>query len=334
MASIAKRITAHGSSKWQVQVRRTGEQSITRTFKRKTDAQAFATQIEGKLDGGSSAVDLNKGKATVSEVIDWYLGRFDRNPAQAKQLEWWRNHMRRLPIQKVSTRVLGDALHELSQEKSSPATVNRYRAVMSHLLSKAVEGEYIAARPTFPQREAEPQGRVRYLLPDELKRLRKACEQWPELHSMVTLAASAGPRAGELLKLEWPDVHLDKSYALLRDTKNGETRRMPIVGTAAVDAIKAMQALRLTAPLDQRVFRGYRYRAYWCKALAAAEIENFTFHDLRHTAASHLAMNGASLLDIATVLGHKSLSMVQRYAHLCDDHIDGKVARMNESLFI
>jgi len=333
MASIARRTLASGAAAWQVQIRRTGEHSITRTFTRKVDAQTFATQIEGRLDHGASAVDLNKGKHTVSEVIDWYLSRFERKPAQIGQLEWWRNHLKRLPIQKVSTRVLGDALHALSQEKGTPATVNRYRAAMSHLLSKAVEGEYIAARPTFPQRETEAKGRDRYLTPPELKQLRAACEPWPQLHAMVTLAASAGPRAGELLKLEWPDVHLDQGHALLRETKNGDDRRMPLVGKAAVEAIESMRG-PVASLTDRRVFQGFLYRVPWHKALTASGIENFRFHDLRHTAASHLAMNGASLLDIATVLGHKSLSMVQRYAHLCDDHIDDTVARMNESLFI
>jgi len=62
-------------------------------------------------------------------------------------------------------------------------------------------------------------------------------------------------------------------------------------------------------------------------------IEDFRFHDLRHSAASYLAMNGASLAEIAEVLGHKTLSMVKRYAHLSDSHKAGVVERMNAAIF-
>lgn len=72
----------------------------------------------------------------------------------------------------------------------------------------------------------------------------------------------------------------------------------------------------------------------WEKALKASKIEDFRFHDLRHTTASYLAMNGASLAEIAEVLGHKTLSMVKRYAHLSESHTANVVARMNEKFFM
>jgi len=69
------------------------------------------------------------------------------------------------------------------------------------------------------------------------------------------------------------------------------------------------------------------------KAVAAAELEDFHFHDLRHSCASYLAMNGATLAEIAEVLGHKTLAMVQRYTHLTIGHTSAVVARMNDALF-
>ena len=68
-------------------------------------------------------------------------------------------------------------------------------------------------------------------------------------------------------------------------------------------------------------------------ALQRSEVEDFTFHDLRHSAASYLAMSGASLLEIADILGHKSLEMVKRYAHLSEDHSVAVVERMNKKIF-
>ena len=74
-------------------------------------------------------------------------------------------------------------------------------------------------------------------------------------------------------------------------------------------------------------------RAPWMAAMKKAEIEDFNFHDLRHSAASYLAMNGASLAEIAEVLGHKTLQMVKRYAHLSEAHTTSVVASMNSKIF-
>jgi len=71
----------------------------------------------------------------------------------------------------------------------------------------------------------------------------------------------------------------------------------------------------------------------WKKALTAAQIDDFRFHDLRHSAASYLAMNGASLVEIADILGHKTLSMVKRYSHLSEAHTASVVSSMNEKIF-
>ena len=71
----------------------------------------------------------------------------------------------------------------------------------------------------------------------------------------------------------------------------------------------------------------------WKYAVKRAELVDFRFHDLRHTCASYLAMNGASLMEIAEVLGHKTLAMVKRYAHLSEAHTAGVVARMNAAIF-
>jgi integrase len=74
-------------------------------------------------------------------------------------------------------------------------------------------------------------------------------------------------------------------------------------------------------------------RKAWVSALEAAGIEKFRFHDLRHSCASYLAMNGASQVEIAHILGHKTLSMVKRYAHLSEGHTSKVVAKMNEAIF-
>ena len=125
----------------------------------------------------------------------------------------------------------------------------------------------------------------------------------------------------------WRHVDITRGRLILEDTKNGENRSVPLVGPALV-ALKDWAKVR---PLDSNelVFpaRGERgsnkpldFEIAWHEVLRISGVTNFRFHDLRHTAASYLAMNGAGLREIGDILGHKTLAMVQRYSHLCDDH--------------
>jgi integrase len=111
----------------------------------------------------------------------------------------------------------------------------------------------------------------------------------------------------------------------VEDTKNGESRTLPLAGKA----LEALRALKLQGSArSEYVFpnaSGFpgpylHFDAHWQAALEAAGIEGFHFHDLRHTCASYLAAQGASLLEIAHVLGHKTLAMVKRYSHLVTSH--------------
>ena len=92
------------------------------------------------------------------------------------------------------------------------------------------------------------------------------------------------------------------------------------------EASCSTKKLRHANPRGRAIFP----RKPWEEALSAAEIEDFRFHDLRHSAASYLAMSGATLAEIAEVLGHKTLAMVKRYSHLTEQHTSKVVARMNE----
>ncbi len=184
----------------------------------------------------------------------------------------------------------------------------------------------------------ESRGRVRFLDENERDSLLKACKkssnEW--LYLCVTLALSTGMRQGELMGLNWPDVNLNDGYIILHDTKNGERRRVPLVG----HALELLQAHNKVRRIDtQLLFPGKNpekpidLRRPFNDALKKANIMDFHWHDLRHCTASYLAMNGASLAEIAEVLGHKTLQMVKRYAHLSDGHVSSVVESMNAKIF-
>jgi integrase len=173
---------------------------------------------------------------------------------------------------------------------------------------------------------------------DERRRLLAACKAStnPYLYTAVVLALATGARKMELLSLTWRDVDLQRDMIVLQETKNRERRTLPLTGYAW----ELMRQHSTTRRADtELVFPGpsgkkpLGIRDAWNNAVKRAGIIDFTFHDLRHSAASYLAMNGASLAEIAEILGHKTLSMVKRYAHLSEAHTAGVVARMNAKIF-
>ena len=150
------------------------------------------------------------------------------------------------------------------------------------------------------------------------------------------LSLSTGIRQGELLRLTWADIDFDRGVIVLHETKSGERRAVPLAGRALAVMQELSKVRRIDTPLvfpGKRPDRSMDVRTSWEYALRGADIENFRWHDLRHCTASYLAMNGASLAEIAEVLGHKTLQMVKRYAHLSEQHTAGVVASMNEKIF-
>ena len=156
-------------------------------------------------------------------------------------------------------------------------------------------------------------------------------------------------RSGEILGLYWQDpknppqdrawgvVDVAAGRIVLHLTKNGERRVVPLVGHAS-ECVKELAKVRrldtdLLFPGRVKTSEPIDLRQPWEKALERAEIHDFRFHDLRHSAASYLAMNGASLAEIAETLGHKTLQMVKRYSHLSEAHTASVVERMNAKIF-
>jgi integrase len=219
------------------------------------------------------------------------------------------------------------------------ATTNRYIATLSHACSFAVKERRLLDRNPVSDisRKKEPRGRTRFLSDDERTALLDACakSEWRGLHALVLLAITTGARKGELINLRWADVDLKKGFALVRETKNDDQRTLPLAGKAleALRELKLQNSARsafvfpqMTVVLDPETGEPQldgpyvHFDSHWYAALEAAGITDIHFHDLRHTTASMLAAQGCSLLEIADVLGHKTLAMVKRYSHLVVDH--------------
>ena len=208
----------------------------------------------------------------------------------------------------------------------APATINRHIATIKHMFTKAVEWDMVDEEVLKRIRKVkllkENNRRLRYLSTEECQALLKECDS--HIRPIVIMALNTGMRKGEILGLTWDRVDLKHGFILLEqdDTKNGERREIPIN-----DAVRAaLQSLvrRLDIPYvfyDHET--GTRYldvKRGFNGACRRAGIRDFHFHDTRHTFASHLVMKGIDLTTVKGLLGHKTLSMTLRYAHLAPSH--------------
>ena len=223
----------------------------------------------------------------------------------------------------------------------SLASVNRYIAALSSAYSVAVrEWQWVDENPVVKLgRLKEAKGRERLLAEEELGRLLEATKQSAnkDLHTAVVLSLSTGARKMEIWGLRWRDVDLNDGKATLRETKNRQTRSVPIQGYA-LELMKQKSRVRrididLVFPSTVDPQKPFDFRRAWEAVLRKAEIDDFRWHGLRHSAGSYLAMSGASVRDIAEILGHKTLQMAMRYSHLTEKHSASVVRVMNEKMF-
>ena len=155
----------------------------------------------------------------------------------------------------------------------------------------------------------------------------------PLLYPIVVLAIATGMRKGEIVMLRWPQINFERALITLQLTKNDELRSVPLTGRA-FDLLKTLSKGKrsdtdLVFPSNSGE-KPLEIAKAWTTAVKKAGVADFRFHDLRHTAASYLAQGGATGLDIAAVLGHKTLAMVKRYAHLSESRVRQVVTDMNQ----
>jgi len=352
MANIRKRETADGKPYYTAQIRLKGYPAQTATFPRITDAKKWVQDTESAIREGRHFKTVESKKHTFADLADRYIkdvlpSKPKQEVRQKMQMEWWKEKMGVYSLADVTPALIVQYRDELSNgttyrgTQRTPATVVRYMAALSHAFTIAVkEWGWLDDSPTRKvKKPTEARGRVRFLDDDERQRLLTACQESrnKQLYLCVILALSSGMRQGEMMGLKWQDVNLKDGFIILHETKNGDRRRVPLSGLGLSLLQEHAKVRRLDTPL---LFPGVRHanaplnlRSAFEGALKAAQIEDFHWHDLRHCTASYLAMNGASLAEIAEILGHKTLQMVKRYAHLSDGHVSNVVASMNAKIF-
>ena len=325
MAAIRKR-----GSAWHVQVRRQGHPTLTRSFSSKKAAELWGREQERNADLGElpSTRASEKPFPTLGEALDRYRSEITVGKRGAVQEGFLLGVLRRQPFSSLHmlavTPIIVADFRDRRLQKVSSATVRRELAVLSHCFEIGRKEWGIAVpNPVKEIRLPSPsKARERRLTAVEQQALDDALARsraW-YLKPLVALAIETGMRRGELLSLEWKDVHLERRTATLPMTKNGSSRVVPLTAKGLTVLKGLARSSRLVFPVS-----AIAVRQAWDRVTTKASLPGFRFHDLRHEAISRFFEMGLAVAEVAFISGHKDVRMLFRYTHLKADHVLSRI---------
>lgn len=297
----------------------------------KAGSKSIAIKLYGKrkqqvLEGKKLPELFRKPSINFSQLADDALAYSKRNkrsyktdvPRFASLKEWFGSHA----AEELTPQDIESTLARAAEKgKWAPSTFNHYRSLMSLSYRLGILNRKVTSNPARSvTHRREDNNRVRFLTVEEEKKLRKVIDaNWASHMPELDLAINTGLRKGSQYSLTWEMVDWNGRMLNVPRTKNEEPIHVPL-NDAAIAALRVVhgrgdgrgrvfQSAKTGEPLENG-------RHWFDDAVAEAKINNFRWHDLRHTFASRLRMKGAPLEDIADLLGHKSLTMTRRYAHL------------------
>jgi integrase len=263
-----------GRVAFRVQIRLKGHPAQSATFRKRKDAERWASSIESAIREGRHFPHTRSQRISFVSLVQRYResvlgdGPLSRRVNTGRHIAWWVDHFGSLALAAITPDRIAEARDALAMQtfvrgrirkdedgrdilpptyKRSGATVNRYLATLSHIFATAVmQWRLIDKNPVHDvSKKKEARGRIRFLNDEERDALLAACAKsaWRPLHALVLLAISTGARRGELIRLRWTDVTIDgpAPRAIIQHTKNGDPRRLPLVGKA-LDAIRELNA--------------------------------------------------------------------------------------------
>jgi integrase len=316
-----------------------GDKQVRKSDASWTKEEAEKAEAEYRLGIGLDQ-PTNRGSPTFGAAIE----RFLQAKGRKRSVEADKRHLELLkrafgagtPLAQITSARISAWKEQRLTERCpstkrfySAASVNRPLATLRHLLRLAKEEWEVIERVPRIRLEKEPEGRVRYLgqySRDEEARLLRACKESVnlELPTIVLLLLHTGGRRSEVLNLTWEnDIDFAQGYVIFNQTKNGRRRSVPMTQTVYL----ALAAL--PGPHEGKVFRTRSIRTAFERAVERAKLEDFHLHDCRHTFASRLVMAGVGLQAVKELLGHSSLAMTMRYAHLSPAHLREAIAKLD-----
>lgn len=310
-----------------------------------TNNRKLAEKIYGKVltqIAENKWFDIDEGsQRTFEELVAKY------EATEFKELKSWRSvesYLKQLKdffgnrtLSQITPALIDEFRQKRKAEKDKPATIVRKLNILKRMLNLAKK-RWMWVRDVPPiemERRADVK-RLRYLSYVEYHKLLQHCEEW--LRKIVTVAAWTGLRKGNILGLRREQVNMFARTITLAgsETKNEEPLIIPIA-TPAYEALKeAMKVTHLNTALvfchpDGKPYTTMRVQRAFKKALKAAEIKDFRFHDLRHCFASWNRQAGVDLDTLADLMGHKDTRMTRRYAHIGPKHLTSAISQLEKS---
>lgn len=324
MATIAKR----DSGEWQAKVRIKGHPPKSKMFKYRDDAVEWAKDIEVAIQRNIYFDHSIAEKTTISELFDKFKEEIlpsKKGKHYKPALKVLEGHFGKFSLAVINSKMVAE-YRDIRLQTVGASSVNKEIKLFASIIDIAGKewGIQLNSNPCrFVSLPAEPRGRNRRLEGDEYKRLLKACgTESKEAAAIFVFAVETGARLGEILSLKWSEVDFSRSIAELNDGKTGD-RVIPL-SPAAVKAIKSLPRT------PDRVFPTWiasdSFNKVWRRICKAAEVSNLHFHDLRHEGVSRLFERGFNVVEVASVSGHKTLSMLNRYTHMRAADIAAKLA--------
>lgn len=329
---------------WQAKIRRKGFPTTSKTFRTKTEAEAWARSVETDMDKGAFVSMSDAERTTFRDLLKRFREEFAPMHYRKRddEKEAWRFQCARLEEyfgdysliaidQKVVARFRDQRLKPPVGSDRKPVSESTVRKEV-FMLSKILGFAQTECGITLPR--GNPVEKIRKPTDGRARDRRLNSEEWERLEAQfkrsrnpflwpaVQLAVETAMRQGELLGLCWEQTDQKRRLAFLTETKNGEARAVPL-SSKALDVLRALpRAIKgPVLPVERLTL----YHAFIAAAKRAG-IEDYTFHDLRHEALSRLAERGDfSVLELAAVSGHKTLQMLKRYTHLQTENLAKKL---------
>tara|TARA_Y100001933_G_scaffold77979_1_gene79188 strand:- start:832 stop:1818 length:987 start_codon:yes stop_codon:yes gene_type:complete len=323
MATIRKR-----GDKWQVQVRRKGARPQNKSFATRKDAEIWARQIESNIDLGKPIEPTAPTDLTLGALLERYEREITPSKkgraAEERRLSRLRkDRVAPTPIVRLDAPTLCKFRDRRIKDGLRAA---QYDLVLIRHAIEIARKEWGLVLPANPVDQIRiPMGiksRNRRLEHGEYEALREAARRGrsPFLWPAIELAIETAMRRGELLKLRWIDVDLDKGLALLPDTKNGHSRQVPLTPAARATLSRLPRCSERVLPITDTALR-----QAWDRLVDRAGITNLRFHDLRHEAVSRFFERGLNVAEVALISGHRDPRMLFRYTHLKPQHVADKL---------
>ncbi|MGC2424104.1 MAG: site-specific integrase [Nitrospirota bacterium] len=274
-------------------------------------------------------IPLKKKGRPFDELAHEYLEWAKRQRSyrqKAEQIKLLKEEFKGFSLKEFTTKAVEQYQSKRLEAGKKPATVNKAIAIIKHMFTKAEEWGWIddlTLKGVHRVKNIQENNmRLKYLEAEQEEALISNCKA--HLKPVVITALKTGMRKSEILGLTWDRVDLRNSLILLDKTKNGERREIHIVGTlrAVLEGL-AME----NVDGHSHVFHDKKGRPYkdvkhsFGKTCTDSGIKDFVFHDLRHSFASKLVMGGVDITTVKELLGHKTLTMTLRYAHLAPSHM-------------